>query len=294
MSKSRPEKIPPVFDLEAFSKKATTANFYIQTVADHLRDHPFINKPHRHDFYLILYISRGSGVHTIDFTDYDVGEKSVFLMTPGQVHSWRLDPDTDGYIVFFTRAFYRMQLRESNLLDFPFYHSPTATPALTIEQDSSIDFVFEEMHREFTGSSLVNLRLLRNYLDILLLKLAKYFPDSEEVTLDSRTYRLRKLAQLIEANYRKLRQPGQYADLMNLSTSYLNALCKEALGKTLTQLIQERVILEARRLFSYSDANVNEVATALNFNDVSYFIRFFRKHTGVTPEAFRKSVTRPI
>lgn len=294
MQRSDGERTPPVFDLETFSKKAGSANFYIQTLSDHLKNYKFINSPHRHDFYLILYITRGSGVHTIDFTDYPVKPRSVFLMTPGQVHSWNLDKKTEGYIVFFTRAFYRMQMRESNLTDFPFYHSLTATPAWVIGEDRAIDFVFEEMHTEFRENVEVNLRLLRNYLDILLLKLARYFPKTGGVPQNSATYKLRKLAGLIEANYRKVRQPGQYADMMNLSTSYLNSLCKEALGKTLTQLIHERVILEARRLFSYSDANVNEVAAALNFTDVSYFIRFFRKHTGMTPEAFKKSVLSPI
>jgi AraC-like DNA-binding protein len=78
--------------------------------------------------------------------------------------------------------------------------------------------------------------------------------------------------------------------MMNLSPSYLNTICKETLDKTLTDLISERLILEAKRLFSYSDLNVTQVATKLNFADPSYFTRFFRKHTGVTPEEFREGV----
>jgi AraC-like DNA-binding protein len=77
---------------------------------------------------------------------------------------------------------------------------------------------------------------------------------------------------------------------MNLSPSYLNSICKQTLGKTLTDLISDRIILEAKRLFSYTDLNVNQVASRLNFSDPSYFIRFFRKHTQLTPEQFKESL----
>lgn len=80
--------------------------------------------------------------------------------------------------------------------------------------------------------------------------------------------------------------------MMNLSPSYLNTICKEALGKTLTDLISGRLILEAKRLFSYSDLNVSQVASRLNFADPSYFTRFFKKHTGLTPEQFKEGVSR--
>lgn len=281
---------PPIFDLNAFGKKASTADFYIQDLKYHLSDHKFINKPHKHDFYLILYIIRGGGVHTIDFKHYKVAANTVFLMTPGQVHSWQLDPDTDGFIIFFTKGFYQMRSSEANLLEFPFYHSSSVAPSLVIDNNEVVDFVFRQMQIEFRKTLPSNLRLLRSYLDLLLLKLSEAFPESQGSDLNAATYKLRKLEQLIERNFRKLKQPSDYADLMNLSTSHLNSICKDNVGKTLSELIQERIILEAKRLFAYSDANVNEVSLKLGFNDVSYFSRFFRKHTGNTPERFRSSL----
>jgi AraC family transcriptional activator of pobA len=285
---------PPIFDLHAFGKKASTADFYIQTLQDHLKEHKFINKPHKHDFYLILYIVKGSGVHTIDFQDYNILPNSVFLMTPGQVHSWQLDPHTDGFIIFFTKGFYQMQSSERNLLEFPFYHSLSASPSIVIDKNEVVDFVFMQMLAEFKNSTPGNLRLLRSYLDVLLLKLSDSFSSSNDTGLNATTYKLRRLEQLIERNFKKLKQPSDYAGLMNLSASYLNSICKDNLGKTLSELIQERIILEAKRLFAYSDSNVNEIASKLNFNDVSYFSRFFRKHTGNTPETFRSSLTSKI
>jgi AraC family transcriptional activator of pobA len=122
-SRKSNNKQTPVYPLGAFSEKASWADFYIETFSDHVVAHPFIDKPHKHDFYLILYVRKGSGTHTIDFTTYPVQADTIFLMTPGQVHSWTLSPLTDGYVVFFTRSFYQMQHTESNIIYFPFYHS---------------------------------------------------------------------------------------------------------------------------------------------------------------------------
>jgi AraC family transcriptional regulator, transcriptional activator of pobA len=290
--KNRDVNEPPIFDLHAFGKKASIADFYIQTLQDHLKEHKFINKPHKHDFYLILFVVKGGGIHTIDFKDYKILPNSVFLMTPGQVHSWQLEADADGFIIFFTKGFYQMQSSERNLLEFPFYHSLSASPSIVIGKDEVIDFMLRQLQKEFRNNAQSNLRLLRSYLDVLLLKLSESFPGASDEGTNATTFKLRRLEQLIEKNFRKLKQPSDYADLMNLSASYLNSICKDNLNKTLSELIQGRIILEAKRMFAYSDANVNEIASKLNFNDVSYFSRFFRKHTGNAPEAFRSSLNK--
>jgi AraC family transcriptional activator of pobA len=280
----------PLYCLNAFSEKATLTEFYIQNLKDHLQNHTFVSKPHKHDFYLILFIVRGEGTHTIDFNSYEVYPNAIFLMTPGQVHWWKLSDDTQGYIIFFTKAFYQMQMRESNLMEFPFYHSLTTSPAMKIEKDEVINFTFAQMLREYTSIDKPNLRLLRTYLDLLLLELARN-NKSENTATQGNTIKLRKVEQLIEKNFKTLKQPGDYGNLMNLSTSYLNNICKDNLGKTLTALIQERIILEAKRLFAYSDMNVNEIAAKLNYDNASYFVRLFKKNTGITPEEFKRSLS---
>lgn len=285
----------PLYLLDAFSQKAKDNSFYIERLETHLQKHKFISKPHNHDFYLLLYITKGGGEHVIDFRSYPISPGSFFLMTPGQVHSWKLKEGTDGYILFFLPAFYRMQSHDSNLLAFPFFHSLNANPHIIVneEQRTIIDFVLAQMFHEFTSGPKIDLRILRSYLEIVLLKLSSNFSIEElKDFTNSVSFKIRKLEQLIEKHYTKLKRPAQYADLMNLSPSYLNSICKQTLGKTLTEIISDRLILEARRLFSYSDLNVNQVASRLNFMDGSYFIRFFRKHTGKTPEQFKETLNR--
>jgi AraC family transcriptional activator of pobA len=293
---SRPKTDTPVYCLDSFSRKAKEHSFYIEDLRTHLRDHAFVSKPHRHDFYLILYITKGTGDHTIDFVAYPVKPNSFFLMTPGQVHSWNLSADVDGFILFFTPEFYQMEKSEKHLLEFPFFKSinPHAHIQLGKNTEPVIDLIIREMAKEYMESGELSLPLFRSYLDIILLKLVKHYQFENKTNSVNTTFKLRKLEELIDQHYIELKQPHAYASLMNLSASYLNNLCKQMLGKTLSELIQERVILEAKRYFAYSDLTISQVSDKLSFTEASYFIRFFKKHTGVTPEQFREQLKRAI
>jgi AraC family transcriptional regulator, transcriptional activator of pobA len=298
MAKRLPKKNDtPVYCLDTFSEKAKENAFYIETLKSHLKNHPFISKPHRHDFYLLLYITQGSGEHTIDFVTYPVVSNSFFLMTPGQVHSWKLSADADGFILFFTSEFYQLDKSEKHLLGFPFFQSLHSDAHLQFKKNAEpmVDIVIREMLRDYISSVSLNLQLFRSYLDIILLKLANHYPKrSNTVASSNSTHKLRKLGELIDKHYSEHKQPHVYASLMNLSASYLNNLCKQMLRKTLGDLIQERIVLEAKRFFAYSDLTISQVSDKLHFSEPSYFIRFFKKQTGVTPEQFREQINRAI
>ncbi|HMJ67669.1 MAG TPA: AraC family transcriptional regulator [Cyclobacteriaceae bacterium] len=292
------ENTTPVYCLDTFSEKAKASSFYIEKLDAHLKNHSFVNAPHKHDFYLILYVTGGGGNHTIDFRTYDVHAGSFFLMSPGQVHSWKLDPGTDGFIIFFQNDFYRLHPGDAVITDFPFFHSLDSNPHVSNINDEMTDAVVKEMYREFHLKQ-ADIRILRAYLDLLLLKLSRHYNGHAPVAPNAITFRIRKLEQLIDKNFIKMKKPGDYADLMNISPAHLNNLCKKHLGKTLSELINERIVLEAKRLFAYTGLSVGEVANRLKFSDPSYFIRFIRKNTGLTPEALKEqnaaeSTIRPV
>ncbi|HZY82470.1 MAG TPA: AraC family transcriptional regulator [Cyclobacteriaceae bacterium] len=272
----------PVYCLDTFSEAAKTSSFYIEKLDAHLRNHSFVNTPHKHDHYLILYVTKGGGTHTIDFRTYAVKPGSFFMMTPGQVHSWKLDEGTDGYVIFFENYFYGLNVGDWSLTAFPFFHSLNADPHVENVNDKMIDSVVKEMFIEKDA------RLLWTYLDLLLQKLSRYYNASALPGPNQVTFRIRKLEQLIDKNFVKLKKPADYANLMNMSTAYLNNICKKQVGKTLSDLINERIVLEAKRLFAYTDLSVGQVGDRLKFSETSYFIRFFKKNVGMTPERFKE------
>lgn len=295
MVKSFDDVIPPLFGLDRFSDKANTNSFYIEKFKPHLAEHQFVSRPHSHDFYLLLYVTKGVGNHTIDFRNYPVAPNTFFLMTPGQVHSWELEPDTDGFIIFFHREFYQMHLNSNSLIEFPFFDSLNANPFIEFSSfNHSIDFIIKEMDEEFRKPT-VDLRIMRSLLDLLLLKLAKIYPEKiHQKNVTGITQKLRKLEHLIDQHFIELKQPYEYAELLNISPSYLNSICKKGVGQTLSNLISDRLILEAKRLLAFADLNVNQISDQLKFSSTSYFIRFFKKHVGQNPEKFKESLNRAI
>ncbi|MGK4568403.1 helix-turn-helix domain-containing protein [Flavobacterium sp. 3HN19-14] len=94
--------------------------------------------------------------------------------------------------------------------------------------------------------------------------------------------------QLLEKNYGTLKRPGEYAKLLNISTPYLNECIKNSTSSSVSQLIHERVILEAKRLLYHTDKSVKEIAFELGYADYPYFTRLFRKVTGITALAFKR------
>lgn len=100
---------------------------------------------------------------------------------------------------------------------------------------------------------------------------------------------LKSFQHLIDKHFRTIKLPKEYAEFLYVTPNHLNALCQDLLGKTAGDLIRDRVLLEAKRLLTNADLTVTEVAYDLNFQDNSYFNRFFKKNVGVTPDDFRKN-----
>ncbi|WP_082893539.1 AraC family ligand binding domain-containing protein [Rufibacter ruber] len=100
-----PEKLP-VYRIPDFTAaRALTQGFHVVDLQTHRQKHAFVQAPHKHDFYLLLYLRQGRGTHTIDFTEYPIQPHTVFFLTPGQVHAWDLAPDTQVRCCSFHRSF---------------------------------------------------------------------------------------------------------------------------------------------------------------------------------------------
>ncbi len=285
----------PIYCISTFQTQNLESknDFDIKVLEKLVDDFQFTSLPHRHDFYNILFIEEGMGTHTIDFVSYDVKPCSIFFLTPGQVHSWNLSGNIKGFTVFFTPEFYLMDSTEKKLVDIPFFHSLSNHPYLYLDcmKDESIrqaiHEIFIENEKKENGSDVI----IRAYLDIIITKLARYYKQSWiNQQTSNLTYQIRELESIVEKYYKQCKLPREFADKMNLSPKHLNEICKKGLNKTVGDLIQERIILEVRRLLAYSHKNISEIADELNFSDASYFVRYFKKHTGLTPEQFRANL----
>ena len=282
----------PVYCIDDFVyDEVIGSHFYVNKLSRHLHQHQFTTEPHRHAFYLLVYFTQGTGTHIIDFVSYEIRPGSFFIMTPGQVHHWQLSNDIDGDVLFFSKDFYENYFNEKKLIDNPLFKP--AYQLLTIDDNCklAISSLYHTILDEYTSHRLDSYDVLIDYLDILIkhLKRIAFTNEAPDMPVKSSAHWLvREFEKLIEEHFIEQPSPAFYAEGLNTSVKYLNQLCKQYLDKTSTQLIHERIILEAQRLLVHNELSINAVADALNFDDFSYFNRFFKKNTGLTPGQFRK------
>lgn len=249
-----------------------------------------LHHPHRHDFYMLLFIQEGSGSHNIDFKNYELQAGRQFFMSPGQVHSWEKIENVKGYALMFTRSFASMTLHHPDLNKFLFFNTTQYPPFTDLEDHSVVQVkeLMELMITEYDTGASYRETILRSYLNILLHTLARYYKGLRTGWENQGGIQIiRKFENLINENYKTHRSAKDYAELLNLTPNYLNALCKKITGHSSGELIRERIMLEAKRLLVHTNQSVSEIAFFLRFEDNSYFCRFFKKYSAMSPAEFR-------
>lgn len=285
----------PLYPIDTFFEQPfNNLNFEMKIIEDTVKDMLTYSKtPHRHDCFLILMVTDGKGSHTIDNIIYKVKPFALFFLMPGQVHSWEFSEDIKGFAIFFKLDFYTNYIRERHLSNNPlFYHSSSIQNYLQLDPktEGAIVDLLNIMYWEFINDAPNREEVLRNGLDIFLVRVSRYCNCKKLLSSShSQSKQVSNLQRLIDKDFRQLRLPNEYAEKMNISPKHLNAICKRTLNKTVSDLIHERIIIEAKRLLSFTDLRAKEVADDLGFNDKSYFLRFFKKKTGVTPDQFRQA-----
>lgn len=250
-------------------------------------------EPHRHNYYEILFFSGGRGNHMIDFENHPLQETTLHFISPGQVHALNRKRGVDGYVVNFTKDFFVLNGGCASVLnEFPAF-SNMVFPVLRLSPDDflSLTRLVDQMYDETKNSSSIKDQVLVAYINLLLTRCKAFLMELPEYGHPDPA---RQLAQrfnaLLEDNYITWRKVGDYAEQLNLSPNHLSTAIKKMTGKTVGDLIHLRLLLEARRLLLHSEVSVKEIAYQLNFSDPPYFTRFFKSHTGLSPENFRKDV----
>lgn len=280
----------PVYDIQVF-KAYKNDGILVSRFGHYAQQHQHLHSAHRHSFYHLVFFTQGSGSQQIDFKKFDVKPGLIYFMIPGQVHSWDFTSEPDGYIINFSSDYLSSFLLQPNYLEnFSFFNGQPDHQVIELPvnvQEKAV-WIFEDILKEGQVESPINDDLVRTLLLRLFIEIAR-IGEQQKVSPNSYNHTLLKNFQnLIESNYAQLRLPKQYAKLLYITPNHLNALCNDFLGVSAGTLIRERVLLEAKRLLINLDLMVAQIADKLNFADQSYFIKFFKKYEGITPEKFRK------
>ena len=283
-------KTIPVRKIKVPAAEAFPEGFSIRTIEVLLGGKELRHDLHRHDFYFMLAVERGSGVHKIDFNSYHVTDQSVFFLRPGQIHQLTLTADSGGYLMEFTPEFYYPKDAQATQL-FSRVSSKNSCQ-LNLAKPGKLFSTLARIHDEYQNKEEGYKDVIKAELGILfieLLRQRKSISDSSTRNVTYEQEKLEALLQLVEANLSHNKQVPFYAGQLNLSPYQLNAITKSTLGKTCSEVINEHIILEAKRHLLATSNQVTQIAYHLGYEDVSYFIRFFKKHTGHSPDAFRQN-----
>jgi len=284
----------PVYDIAGFA--ASRPDVVVGPFGPYRLAHHKLEVPHRHRFYHMVYFTKGGGHHTIDFDRFPVQPHQLYAMAPGQVHHWEFEGNVDGYVLNFSASFFQsFLLRPDYIDDFPFFHGFAQQSVLDIPSPMQPQIValFEEMIPLAASNNALNLDKLRVLILKLLLDLAGTQAPTRSAHISYNTTLLRNFQKLVDKHFAELRLPRDYAAMLHITPNHLNALCTDLLGLSAGEVIRNRIALEAKRLLINPELSVATVAYMLNFEDNSYFTKFFKKNTGMTPEAFRKSFRIP-
>lgn len=282
----------PVYSLDNFSSPERKSQQFQVEVFDANR-HFSVKYPHRHDFFEVLYLQKGSGYHVIDTNKYEIKPPCVFFMSPGQAHKLELSNDIEGYIFIFTSDFYLLNRSNQNsLIEFPFFYTiHQDNPPLLLSNENDVRFLeilFRQSIVETNQSGDFTLELLRSSLDLILTTCAARYPLNENlVTKGKGQILVKRFFHLIEENYQKNLSLSNYATMIGVTANHLTQTVKQLSGKTSLQIIKAKQLLEIKRLLVHTNLNVSEIANHLNFEDQSYFTKFFKRETGITPLQYR-------
>ncbi|GAA4443613.1 helix-turn-helix domain-containing protein [Ravibacter arvi] len=245
-----------------------------------------IDRPHKHDFFIINLFERAQGVHTIDFRDYPIGDRQIHILFPGQVHRWDIGPETIGYQLMIDRIFFErfapyFRFSIANYMNHPLIPCTESSFKLLKYE---FDAIRDELSAANSLKDLISARAA--VIAAIVSKEAENLFDDFKVYLSNP--RLAKFNTLIEQHYKEEKSVSFYASKLNVSANYLNILCKRHLNVPATELIRQRVLLEAKRLLQSTDLSIKEIAFELGFVDHAYFSNFFKSQTGATPTGFRE------
>lgn len=271
------------------SRSATPAeSFSIRSLSEITGGEEMMQEAHRHNFFFMLVVEKGTGEHSIDFTAYEICNQTVFLMRPGQVHRLRMEAGSTGYLIQFARHFFFPQQKGFNHL----LQKAAGVNCYPLRAD-----LFTEIYALATAIFNESLHRQEGYREVIAAHLSVLFTRlirESAVGYEGSTdlyiqQRMQEFQELLEKYGSFNKTVPEYAAMMHLSVYQLNAIVRQMQGKTALEAINEFIVLEAKRRLLSTPETIVRIAADLGYEDPSYFTRFFKRYTGYAPDAFRKN-----
>ncbi len=248
--------------------------------------------PHSHSYYQIIWFFDAGGTHVVDFRTYQIQSNTVLFIGKDQIHAFDENLNVNGWLIHFNEGFF-MHSDVDIFLKYTIFNTGKNSFYVMDGATGTAASNFVAMIREelFNKGRFGYGEIIRFLLKSFLINLERMHRETTDEALTiSNAYALQfyRFRELVESNYAKQYTMKEYANALNISTKTLVTICNAEGGKSPSKIVSERRILQAQRLLRYTALQVGEIAFRLGFEDVSYFIRFFKRHMGNSPNEYRK------
>lgn len=252
----------------------------------------------RLNYYSLIWIKKGNGIVKADFSEYSFSENSLFAFSPYQPFMFNTEIPVEGIAINFHPDFFCIHKHHqevscngvlfNNIYNPPFVQIDSAT-------ESTFEMVIDNIKNEMQNIAIAQYELLVSYLKIFLITASRLKSKdqkniNEGLTENKEPFILQNLKTFIESNFKTKHSASDYAELLNISPKSLAKITKSHFNKTLTDLISERIIIEAKRELYLTNKSVKTIAYELGYEDEHYFSRFFKNNADVSPQMYRDTV----
>lgn len=258
-----------------FSKKAIEETT-LTSIAEHIK---------------ILFIPKRAVIQ-VDFQEFEMKTDALLFINPKVI----VKPceTVDGQLIYFNRDFYCIEIHDQEVAcDGILYNNVFETPFIALDETQSRDIqqIIQEIQAEMRHEDSSTEEMLRILLKLIILKSTRIWKQQHQladVSQQTDVQFLRRFSKLVEQHYKTHHTVAGYAELLFLTPKNLSKKIGLVSKSTPNDIIKDRIILESKRLLAHTGMTVKEIAHSLNYEDDAYFIRFFTKHTGLSPVSFRK------
>ncbi|SFC08173.1 AraC-type DNA-binding protein [Parapedobacter composti] len=241
--------------------------------------------PHKHHSYFeFVWLAKGAGWHTIDGKRYAVDPPVLFIIRKEQIHHWELEGEPEGYVLIIKKQYVDDSLDKS-LQDI--LRKASIHTCLHIPEPGAVASLFALLLREWEQTLPHRNEVMEGLLKALLAKVLQY-ARADEHQRGVPTDMFQRFEALLAQTHVLKNSVAHYAALLNTTPQNLNAVCRRAAGQSAAAVLAGHLTSEAKRLLLYTDMTVSQIAAQLDFGDSSHFIKYFKRHTGTTPVAFRR------
>ena len=275
------------------------AQFVIKTMGEiDLQLGGIADKPHRHNYYTVIWSLTATGRHVIDFKEYPLSPGHVFFVSPDQVHQVITDPGPTGFVILFTPEFLeKNSIRNDFIANLKLFRNSDETPPLPLSERMAekLTGYVEQMLTAFRGQADMFLEIAGACLKLFLIECntsCTLNPGLNTQGIEVGRTLVGSFKAIVEKNFTTWHQVKDYASALYVTPNYLNEVIRTAMNVPAKEFIQTRLTVEAKRMAVFTEKSGKEIGYDLGFDDPSHFSKFFKNHTGQTLQEFRERNSR--